>query len=496
MEITEFEMLDPERVDAVASPANGTGWLLLKSADGEAEKFVSAEQRRKDAKSGVAMPNGDFPIPDEGHLRSAIGRLAEYKGDKAAAKRHIIERAKALGLTHLLPKDWHVTKDQDESEAVKRVPSQEAVQSHRLPAPDLEQTRENHPHADAPDAENPSQDHRMVAPADDLERGDGTGDTAPDKALRRQQAMRQTRAMARKGDEVDMTGDKAPDEPEAQEEAQDEAESQTRSEKGRKRREAGNDADDKPGSPQWEAKDAALMNEAADLLARALPLVREGAKREKAETRKGIGNTKTADALLRLAETNPAMKELFAMSPEEFVKVLDDAEARRARTHKKAAKAAKKEEAAKAAKKAAKEARKAEKAAQAGDAGDAVKSAEGTPGDVTAMADRLAEMQKQVEALGAQDGRRVAVNATGVVPVLRGEGAVSVFKELEDRVANAVSPAEERQARQQLAAAKMIANENRRERDPEVLMRTMKGLGVPLLTNAHALPDDRELRGV
>lgn len=76
------------------------------------------------------------------------------------------------------------------------------------------------------------------------------------------------------------------------------------------------------------------------------------------------------------------------------------------------------------------------------------------------------------------------------------KSAPSVFKELEDRVANAVSPAEERQARQQLAAAKMIANENRRERDPETLMRTMKGLGVPLLTNAHALPDDRELRGV
>lgn len=57
-------------------------------------------------------------------------------------------------------------------------------------------------------------------------------------------------------------------------------------------------------------------------------------------------------------------------------------------------------------------------------------------------------------------------------------------------------PAEERQARQQLAAATMIAIENRRERDPETLMRTMKGLGVPLLTNAHAFPDDRELRGV
>lgn len=61
-------------------------------------KFVSAAQRRQYAKTGVAMSNGDFPIPDEGHLRSAVGRLANYKGDKAAARRHIIARARALGL--------------------------------------------------------------------------------------------------------------------------------------------------------------------------------------------------------------------------------------------------------------------------------------------------------------------------------------------------------------------------------------------------------------
>lgn len=73
-------------------------------------KFVSAAQRKKDAASGVAMPNGDFPIPDEGHLRSAIGHLGNYKGDKAAARKHIIARARALGLTKLLPDDWNVSK--------------------------------------------------------------------------------------------------------------------------------------------------------------------------------------------------------------------------------------------------------------------------------------------------------------------------------------------------------------------------------------------------
>jgi hypothetical protein len=74
--------------------------------DGTLRKFVSADQRQQYAQQGVAMPNGDFPIPDKGHLKSAVGHYGGYKGDKAAAKKHIIRRAKALGLTSLLPDDW------------------------------------------------------------------------------------------------------------------------------------------------------------------------------------------------------------------------------------------------------------------------------------------------------------------------------------------------------------------------------------------------------
>lgn len=73
-------------------------------------KAVSADQRKQYADSGVAMPNGDFPIPDEGHLRSAVGRLGNYQGDKAAAKKHIVKRARALGLVDALPDDWGVSK--------------------------------------------------------------------------------------------------------------------------------------------------------------------------------------------------------------------------------------------------------------------------------------------------------------------------------------------------------------------------------------------------
>lgn len=62
---------------------------------------VSAEDRRKMAKSGSAMPDGSFPIPDEEHLRSAI-KLAHTP----AQRRHVIKRAKALGKSNLIPDTW------------------------------------------------------------------------------------------------------------------------------------------------------------------------------------------------------------------------------------------------------------------------------------------------------------------------------------------------------------------------------------------------------
>lgn len=95
--------------------------IIYVGLDAEADlfKYVTAADRRRYAKSGVAMANGDFPIPDVDHLRSAIGRLGNYKGDKAKAKKHIIARAKALGATNLLPDDW--TGGSDSSKGVSGV---------------------------------------------------------------------------------------------------------------------------------------------------------------------------------------------------------------------------------------------------------------------------------------------------------------------------------------------------------------------------------------
>ena len=74
-------------------------------ADAMEKRDYSPKQRRAMAARGQAMPDGSFPIADEADLRNAIqsvGRADNYE----AAKKHIIRRARALGLTEVLPKDW------------------------------------------------------------------------------------------------------------------------------------------------------------------------------------------------------------------------------------------------------------------------------------------------------------------------------------------------------------------------------------------------------
>lgn len=94
-------------------------------SDGFDVRFVSEGDRREMAKSGVAMSNGDFPIPDKGHLQSALGHIGNYKGDRAAAKAHIQKRAKALGVS-LSDGDFPETRDQYDGDGDKAVPPESA----------------------------------------------------------------------------------------------------------------------------------------------------------------------------------------------------------------------------------------------------------------------------------------------------------------------------------------------------------------------------------
>lgn len=65
----------------------------------------SAEERQRLAKSGEAMPDGSFPIVTTEDLDNAI-RAIGRASDSAAAKRHIVKRARALGAEDHLPDDW------------------------------------------------------------------------------------------------------------------------------------------------------------------------------------------------------------------------------------------------------------------------------------------------------------------------------------------------------------------------------------------------------
>ncbi len=76
-----------------------------------AAQFTSRERDRL-AKSGAAMSDGSFPIRNRSDLRNAIRALGRAK-DRAAAKRHIIARARKLGATDSLPDGWAVTASAD-----------------------------------------------------------------------------------------------------------------------------------------------------------------------------------------------------------------------------------------------------------------------------------------------------------------------------------------------------------------------------------------------
>ena len=66
----------------------------------------NADDRKKMAKDGSAMPDGSFPIADVEDLKSAIRAVGRAGADHDAVRRHIVRRAKALGKSALIPSNW------------------------------------------------------------------------------------------------------------------------------------------------------------------------------------------------------------------------------------------------------------------------------------------------------------------------------------------------------------------------------------------------------
>ena len=70
---------------------------------------LDTAKREKYAKSGIAMPDGSYPIPNLTLLKKAIKAIGRAK-DKDAAMAHIKDRAKKLNAEYLLPADWTAKK--------------------------------------------------------------------------------------------------------------------------------------------------------------------------------------------------------------------------------------------------------------------------------------------------------------------------------------------------------------------------------------------------
>lgn len=88
---------DGAHVALVDKGANGQQILIMKAE-------FSADDRKKLAESGAAMPDGSYPIRNKADLSNAIQAFGRAK-DKPATARHIKRRAAALGATDMLPTD-------------------------------------------------------------------------------------------------------------------------------------------------------------------------------------------------------------------------------------------------------------------------------------------------------------------------------------------------------------------------------------------------------
>ena len=86
------------------------------------EDAPTEEQRQEWAKQGIAMPDGSYYIRNRSDLDNAIHAIGRGKSPHSDIRAHIVTRARALGATDALPKDWNVTKEDKVTETAHAVP--------------------------------------------------------------------------------------------------------------------------------------------------------------------------------------------------------------------------------------------------------------------------------------------------------------------------------------------------------------------------------------
>jgi len=78
---------------------------MLDTIESLEKREFSSDERKSAAKQGQALPDGSFPIKSVSDLHNAVRAYGRAK-NKAAAKAHIIKRAKALGAMDAIPDAW------------------------------------------------------------------------------------------------------------------------------------------------------------------------------------------------------------------------------------------------------------------------------------------------------------------------------------------------------------------------------------------------------
>jgi DNA-binding ferritin-like protein len=80
--------------------------------------IFTAAQREALAKEGKALKDGSYPIRNKADLKNAIRAIGRAnKAKRAAVKKHILKRAKALGATKLIPESWGLTASAEDMRA-------------------------------------------------------------------------------------------------------------------------------------------------------------------------------------------------------------------------------------------------------------------------------------------------------------------------------------------------------------------------------------------
>jgi uncharacterized membrane protein YkoI len=100
-----FVSLDGEVLGWDEYDADEAADIDAEVADLALKRMYDEETRKTMAEAGEALPDGSFPIKDAEDLQNAIQAFGRA-GDKAAAKAHIMKRAKELGKEDMIPEGW------------------------------------------------------------------------------------------------------------------------------------------------------------------------------------------------------------------------------------------------------------------------------------------------------------------------------------------------------------------------------------------------------